>query len=310
MDCYFGIDIGGTNIKFGKFINGELTNFFEVHTWSKEDCDPVDGVISIIKESVLNNLEEDDNLIGLGIAVPGPVDNGVVLGAENLKWGEVKLKELLNAVFKDIKIEILNDANSATLGEWYYGSGEKSQNLVFVTLGTGVGGGIILNNELYLGDNGSAGEIGHIRIMPFNGRPCSCGLSGCLEQYASATGIKKTAYGLRKRKDTILNNKGRIGVRDIFEAAESGDKVANDVINKTAYYLAIGLADIAATINPKTIIIGGGVSKGGDTLLKPLKECFKKLAYSTVKDTEIKLASLFNKAGCYGAYYYVSKGIK
>ena len=283
MDCWFGVDIGGTNIKFGKFENDTLTDFFEVHTWSKEDCDPVDGVLSIIKENILNNLNEDDNLKGIGIAVPGPVCDGVVLGAENLRWGEVKLKELLSKFFTDVKIEVLNDANSATLGEWYFGSGNKSQNMAFVTIGTGVGGGIIINNELYLGANGSAGEVGHIRIMPFKGRPCSCGLTGCLEQYASATGIKKTAYGLRKGKETVLNNKGRIGVRDIFDAAENGDKIASLVITKTAYYLAIGLAAIAATINPEVIIIGGGVSKGGDTLLNPLKASFKELAYSSIK---------------------------
>ena len=261
MNSIFGVDIGGTNIKFGKFVDGDLQDFFEVHTNPQED-NPIEPILNIIEEQINSHLDGDD-LVGIGVAVPGPVCNGVVLGAENLYWlTQVRLKELLEDRFNGVKIAILNDANAATLGEWYFGNGNKCDNMVFLTLGTGIGSGIIIDKKLYLGANGSAGEVGHIKIVPFKGRPCSCGLYGCLEQYASATGIRKTAYGLRRNKKTLLNEHGRIGVRDIFDAAYQNDKVALDVINKTAYYLAIGLCDIACTINPEIILLGGGVSKG------------------------------------------------
>ena len=304
MKCVFGIDIGGTNIKFGKFVDGELIDFYEAHTELSDD--PVSSIINIIKDNINSHLVEDE-LVGMGVAVPGPVKDGVILGAENINFGEVDFKKCLEEVYPNIDISILNDANSATLGEWYYGSGSKKPNMVMITLGTGLGGGIIINNELYLGSNGSAGELGHIKVFPFRGRPCSCGLSGCLEQYASATGIRRTAYGFRKGKRTLLNKYGRVSVRDIFDAASQNDKVAIEVIDKTAYYLAIGLSTIAVTLNPDIIIIGGGLSKGGDLLLEPTIKYFKELSFGTVKDTEIKLASLYNKAGCFGAYYYVTK---
>ena len=307
MKCIFGLDIGGTNIKFAKFIDDELVDFYEAHTEVSEDA--VSSIVSLIKNNIDSHLNGDE-LLGIGVAIPGPVKDGVVLGAENIGFGEVPLKEILEDVFPNVKIAILNDANSATLGEWYYGGGNKEPNMVMVTLGTGLGAGIIINNELYLGSNGSAGEVGHIKIFPFRGRPCSCGLSGCLEQYASATGIRRTAYGFRKGKHTLLNKHGRVSVRDVFDAAEQDDRVALAVLDKTAYYLAIGLSDIAATLNPDVILIGGGVSKGGKFLLEPVRKYFKEMAFSTVKDTRIELASLFNKAGCFGAYYQVKAMMK
>ena len=296
MKCIFGIDVGGTSIKFGKFINGELVLSFDARTIIDPN-DAVNSIINIITKAIDVNIGKDDELIGIGIAVPGPVNNGVVLGAENIYWGEVEIEKILREHYPNCEIVAINDANAATLGEWYYGSGNKKSNLVMVTLGTGIGGGIIINNKLYVGSLGAAGEIGHIRIFPFKGRPCSCGLSGCLEQYASATGIRRTAYGLRKGKDTVLNEKGRIGVRDIVDGAVAGDEVAISVIDKTAYYLAIGLAIIANTLNPDLILIGGGVSKSGDILLNPVKKYFKEMAFYSIKDTEIALATLYNKAG-------------
>lgn len=305
MNAVFGIDIGGTNIKFGKFNNDELIEFFEVHT-NPNPVDPVDSIINTLKEQIELHLN-GDKLIAIGVAVPGPVNDGVVLGAENLFWGEVHLKDILDLAFPNIKIVVLNDSNSATLGEWYYGNGKMANNMVLVTIGTGIGSGIIINKKLYVGSNGSAGEIGHLKVFPFKGRPCTCGLFGCLEQYASASGIRKTAYGLRKGKKTMINQRGRIGIRDIFDAAMYGDEIAKEVIDKTAYYLAIGLADIACTLNPDIILIGGGVSKGGNVLLDAVRKYFNQLAFPSLKDTQIVLASLYNQAGIYGAYYAVGK---
>ena len=190
MKVVFALDIGGTTIKAGKFsLEGELLDYFETRTNVDPD-DSVNSLINTIKE-LIDNVKASDELEYLGIAVPGPVVDGVVLGCENINWGEVELQKILDEAYPNLKIAILNDANAATLGEWYFGSGEKVDNLIMVTVGTGIGGGIIINKKLYVGKNGSAGEIGHIRIFPFKGRPCTCGLSGCLEQYASATGLRR-----------------------------------------------------------------------------------------------------------------------
>ena len=307
MKCVFTLDIGGSTIKAGKFdLDGVLVDYFETRTNVDKD-DPVNSLINYLKE-IIDNVKSSDEIEYLGIAVPGPVRDGVVLGCENINWGRVELQKILEEIYPNIKIAILNDANAATLGEWYFGSGEKVNNLIMVTVGTGIGGGIVIDKKLYVGSNGSAGEIGHIRIFPFKGRPCTCGLSGCLEQYASATGIRRTAYGLRRGKNTLLNRYGRISIRDISQACLENDKVALQVMDKTAYYLAIGLSTLATTFNPDIIIIGGGVSKAGSVFLDPIIKHFNELAFYTVKDTKIVLATLLNKAGIYGAYYYVRYG--
>lgn len=305
MKCYFGIDIGGTNIKFGKFVDDQLVDIFQVKTRSNQD-DPINSIVNQLVE-VVNEHLNDDELVGIGIGVPGPVLDGVVMGAQNIYWEIVDLQNELNKHFKDIKIKICNDANAATLGEWYYGKGNKANSMVFVTLGTGIGGGIIINGKLFEGVTGSAGEIGHIKIFPFNGRPCSCGLSGCLEQYASASGIVKTAYGMIKNGETVLSKKKYLNTKDIFDAAKDGDKIAYEIVEKSAYYLAIGLASVANTLNPELIVLGGGVSKAGDILLDNVKKYFKELAFYSITKTEIELATLFNDAGIYGCFYAVKE---
>ena len=311
MKCIFGVDIGGTNIKFGKFIDEKLITSFQQKTHSDPN-NPVDSIVDQIVNTIIDNLDEEDELIGVGVGVPGPVLDGVVKGAQNIYWEEVFLKDNLKNVFErnnyfNLKIEILNDANAATLGEWFYGKGDKTPNMVLVTLGTGIGGGIIINSKLLEGHTGSAGEVGHIKIFPFEGRPCSCGLTGCLEQYASATGITKTAYGMIKNGDTVLKDKRHLNCKDVFDAALDGDKIANDIVQKSAYYLAIGLANIANTLNPNKIILGGGVSKAGDILLTNVKKYFKEFAFYSITNTEIELATLFNEAGIYGCLYAVKE---
>lgn len=312
MKCIFGVDVGGTNIKFGKFVDETLVESFQQKTHSNPN-DPINSIVDQIVNTVLSNLNKDE-LIGIGVGVPGPVIDGVVKGAQNIYWEEVELQKALEDAFyekgyKDLKIVTLNDANAATLGEWYYGKGKKTPNMVFVTLGTGIGGGIIINSKLLEGFTGSAGEIGHIKIFPFEGRPCSCGLSGCLEQYASATGIAKTGYGMIKNGDTVLKNKKYLNCKDIFDAAYAGDKIANDIVDKSAYYLAIGLANVANTLNPNKIILGGGVSKAGSILLDNVKKYFNDLAFYSITNTEIELATLLNDAGIYGCMYAVKEKI-
>lgn len=311
MKCIFGVDIGGTNIKFGKFIDDELVLSFQVKTNSNSN-DPIKPIVRQIVSTILMNLDGDDELFGVGVGVPGPVVDGIVLGAQNIYWEIVEFRKYLDEEFKlnnypNLKLVILNDANAATLGEWHYGNGHNCPNMVFVTLGTGIGGGIIVNGKLLEGVKGSAGEIGHIKIFPFEGRKCSCGLQGCLEQYASATGIAKTAYGMIKNGETVLSEKKHINAKDVFDAAKEGDKIALDVVDKTAYYLAIGLASVANTLNPNKIILGGGVSKAGEILLNNVNKYFKDLAFYSITETEIELATLFNEAGIYGCLYAVKE---
>ena len=309
MNCIFALDVGGTNIKIGKFVQKDPNEpkkyeqelDYYIKTIISDDYhDLINQIISEI-DSNLN----DDTLYGIGIGVPGPVVNGVLNKAQNINWDVVNVEEEFKKKYPNTIIEVLNDANAATLGEWYYGSEIRVPNMIFVTLGTGVGGGIIVNGELIEGATGSAGEIGHIKIFPFNGRECSCGLNGCVEQYASGTGMVKTAYGMMHNGRTILSNKKRINARNIFEGAEEGDQICLDIVDKTCFYLAIALANLANSINPNRIVIGGGLSKSGDLLLDGIRKHFKELAFYSVKDTEIVLASLYNNAGIMGCLYQV-----
>ena len=307
MKVIFGVDVGGTNIKLGKFNleSNDLNNCVIEKYMVKTEIDENPNVlVDQIYNEIMSHLG-DDELVGLGVGIPGPVVNGTVLGAQNIKWEIVNLEELLKNKFPNILIKILNDANAATLGEWYYGYNHKKSNAILITLGTGVGGGIILNGHLIEGATGSAGEIGHIKIFPFNGRPCSCGLVGCLEQYASATGIVKTARGLMKNKMTTLSKIKFLNAKVIFDEAKAGDEVAKEVAERTAYYLSVGLASICNTINPDVVIIGGGVSKAGEYFLKKVRAYFEDLAFFSVKNTEIVLATLLNDAGIYGNYINV-----
>ena len=305
MKCIMSFDVGGTNIKIGKFIFDEKKNDYVLDNnyYIKTIYGNSESLIlNQIKEEVIKNTS-DCELKAIGIGVPGPVVNGVVLKAQNINWGIFNVKEELGKLFPGVSISVLNDANAATLGEWYYGTTDRVPNLVFVTLGTGIGGGIVVNGKLLEGANGSAGEIGHIKIFPFNGRPCTCGLHGCIEQYASATGIAITARGMIKNGPTSLKRKFRLNAKDVFDEALKGDKIALEIVDKTCYYLGIALASIANTINPNRIIIGGGVSKNGDILLNGVKKHFKELAFGSVRDTEITLATLYNEAGIYGCFY-------
>ena len=311
MKVIFGVDVGGTNIKLGKFNleSNDLNNCVIEKYMVKTEVDENPNVlVDQIYNEIMSHLG-DDELIGLGVGIPGPVVNGTVLGAQNIKWEVVNLEELLKNKFPNILIKILNDANAATLGEWYYGYNHKKSNAILITLGTGVGGGIILNGHLIEGATGSAGEIGHIKIFPFNGRPCSCGLVGCLEQYASATGIVKTARGLMKNKMTTLSKIKFLNAKVIFDEAKAGDEVAKEVAERTAYYLSVGLASICNTINPDVVIIGGGVSKAGEYFLKKVRAYFEDLAFFSVKNTEIVLATLLNDAGIYGNYINVIQSL-
>ena len=287
MSVTVGIDIGGTNIKIGIFENSNLIKKYSIKTIT-------DTKESVIKQIIgeLYNIKKEYNFLKVGVGVPGPVVNGVVLGAQNINWFEkIDLKTILEEEFNNIEVFICNDANAAALGEFRFGSGSGYNSIVFVTLGTGIGGGIILNNQLIEGATGSAGEIGHLCIESINKRTCTCGLSGCFEQYASATGIIKTG-------EEIIGK--TLDCKEIFDLALTGDLKAKEVIEKTIDYLSTGLALICNTINPEAVIIGGGVSAGLAPYIEKIKEEFNKKAFYSVRNTEIKLAVMLNDAGIYG----------
>lgn len=302
MKITFGVDIGGTEIKIGKFCDQQLLYKTAIKT------NIIDQGKHILTDifSKIDMLIGQDELIGIGIGVPGPVVDGVVLGAQNLGWGRIAASEIVQKHYPGIKVAILNDANAATLGEMASGGAKNYKNFVFMTIGTGIGGGIVINNQLVEGFTGSTGEIGHIRVAFHNERKCTCGLYDCLEQYASATGIVKTAIELLKQKSSLINGHD-ITAKNVFMFAKQKDEVCLEAVSMMVEKLASALAAIANTVNPEAFVIGGGVSEAGMFLLDKLEYRFKQLAFFSVRDTKFHLAKLGNDAGMFGTSYAVTK---
>ncbi|OCA86389.1 ROK family glucokinase [Pradoshia sp. D12] len=308
QDWLLGIDIGGTTIKLA-FIDKEGTI---VHKWEIITRTEENGlhIVSDIGKSVRAKLEEwqDGNLVGVGMGAPGPVnfENGSIYVAVNIGWRDFPLKELLE---KELGIPAVvdNDANVASFGEFWKGAGKGTNDLVCITLGTGVGGGVITNKHLVHGISGAAGELGHITVQPEGGAPCNCGKTGCVETIASATGIVRLALEKIKEKpdsdlSIVFNENGLITSKDVVDCAIGGDQASQDVLDEVAKYLGLAAANVGNMINPDIIVIGGGVSKAGDIILKPIEKYFKQFAFPRVAEsTEIKVASLGNDAGVIGA---------
>ncbi len=308
QDWLLGIDIGGTTIKLA-FIDKEGTI---VHKWEIITRTTENGIhiVSDIGKSVRAKLEEwqGGNLVGVGMGAPGPVnfENGSIYVAVNIGWRDYPLKELLE---KELEIPAVvdNDANVASFGEFWKGAGKGTNDLVCITLGTGVGGGVITNKHLVHGISGAAGELGHITVQPEGGAPCNCGKTGCVETIASATGIVRLALEKIKKHPNstianIFNQTGLITSKDVVECAIGGDQASQDVLDEVAMYLGLAAANVGNIINPDIIVIGGGVSKAGDIILKPIERYFKQFAFPRVAEsTEIKVASLGNDAGVIGA---------
>ncbi|EWG08955.1 ROK family glucokinase [Cytobacillus firmus] len=306
-----GVDLGGTTTKLA-FINyyGEIIHKWEIPTDNSEEGKNI--TINIAK-AIDHRLEEldlsKDKIIGIGMGAPGPVNlaTGVVYNTVNLGWKDnYPLKDLLE-VETSLPVIIDNDANCAALGEMWKGAGNGAKDLVCVTLGTGVGGGVIANGDIVQGVSGAAGEIGHITSIPVGGAQCNCGKTGCLETIASATGIVRQALenlesGGEGALSQLYKEKGFITAKDVFDSARNGDETSLLVVNNTAMHLGLALANIANTLNPEKIVLGGGVSRAGDILLKPVIANFIKFAFPRVKEsTVIDIATLGNDAGVIGA---------
>lgn len=307
-----GIDLGGTSIKFGILtLAGEVQDKWAIPT---NILDGGKHIVPDVIDSINHRLDlyhlDKSEFIGIGMGTPGTVDieNGTVKAAYNLNWDEKQ--EVGTFISKGVGLPFIldNDANVAALGERWVGAGENNPDVVFITLGTGVGGGIIASGNLIHGVAGAAGEIGHLCVEPNDGFECTCGNHGCLETLTSATGIVRLANkfaeeyeGISSIKSSIDNGEA-VTSKDIFVAAESGDSFALTVVDKFAYYLGFACANLGSTLNPDSIVIGGGVSAAGEFLREKVEAYFKKYAFSTVRDTtKIKLAILGNDAGIIGA---------
>ena len=301
----FGVDIGGTTVKLGLFdIDGNVLDKWEIPT-RIENCGA--NILPDIAASVKDKMEEKnigkEDVAGVGVGAPGPVDGeGIIHRAVNLGWSEMNLKKELTALLDGIRVEGGNDANVAALGEMWKGGGQGHKDVVAVTLGTGVGGGIIIDGRIMTGANGSAGEIGHIHVEDHETEACGCGNYGCLEEYTSATGITKLAHRKLQAsdKDSMLRQ-GEVSAKTVFDAVKAGDELAIEIARQFGDYLGKGLAVIAGVVNPEIFVIGGGVSKAGEVLFEYIRPAFDKTVFHGCRDTKFALATLGNDAGIYGA---------
>lgn len=304
MKYCFGVDIGGTTVKLGLFTtDGEIVDKWEIKTRTENQGE---AVLPDIAEALRKKLEEKkidrDEVEGIGVGVPAPVNaEGVVQNTANLGWGYKEVKREMEEL-SGMRAEIGNDANVAALGEMWLGAGKGRKNIVMVTLGTGVGGGIIIDGKPLVGAHGAGGEIGHLCVNYEETDHCGCGNTGCLEQYASATGITRLA-NIRLAKDdakSVLREQ-EVSAKTVFDAVKAGDAVAKEIAEEFGKYLGHAMANLAAVVDPSAIVIGGGVSKAGEVLIEYVEKNFKERAFFANKDTEFVLATLGNDAGICGA---------
>ena len=309
----FGVDIGGTTCKIGFFdTNGTLLDKWEIKTNTENNGE---SILSDVAKAVDNKLAQEaiskDDVQGIGIGVPGPVDSqGVVHRCVNLGWGVVNVAEELGNL-TGLKIKVGNDANVAALGEMWQGGAKGSKDVIMVTLGTGVGGGIIVDGKIVGGAHGAGGEIGHAAVDHEEKEACNCGNCGCLEQYASATGIVRVAQRTLAATDeqTVLRKFTKLSAKNVLDAFKEGDKVACDVMAQVGEMLGGTLAMFACVTDPEAIVIGGGVSKAGQPLIDCIQKYYEKYAFTACKKTPIILATLGNDAGIYGSARMVIKEV-
>ncbi|MCR5721243.1 MAG: ROK family glucokinase [Lachnospiraceae bacterium] len=299
----FGVDIGGTTVKMGFLdIQGNLLDKWEIPTRKENGGENIlpDVARSIEEKLKKDNISKED-VAGIGVGVPGPVSgDGVVHRAVNLGWGEFNVNDKLTAL-TGIKSMAGNDANVAALGEMWKGGGQGYSDMVMVTLGTGVGGGIIIGGKILAGSTGAGGEIGHIHVNDSEERICGCGNKGCLEQYASATGISYLATQHKKNWNAQTVLKDDLSAKAVFDGVKAGDALCIEVAEDFGETLGKGLAVIASVVNPEAFVIGGGVSKAGEVLLSYIRPSFDNYAFHGAKGAKLLLATLGNDAGMYGA---------
>ena len=299
----FGADIGGTTVKLGLFdTEGNVLDKWEIKTHTENEGsailpDTAAAILAKIEERKLN----PEEVVGIGVGVPGPVSaDGIVPHTANLGWGYKEVtKELTERTGLPCKAG--NDANVAALGEMWMGGAKGHKDVLLLTLGTGVGGGIIVDGKILIGAHGAGGEIGHIHVEDQIEEHCGCGNQGCLEQFASATGIARLArVALAESEEPSLLREGEVTAKAVFDALKEGDELAKRVVERFGKYLGTAISVMAGILDPEVIVIGGGVSKAGWILLDYIRKYYKPYAYKSSKDTEFALAQLGNDAGIYG----------
>jgi len=301
----FGIDVGGTTVKCGIFsVEGDVLDKWEIPTRTEENgChilpDVAETVLAKITEKALNK----EDVAGVGIGIPGPVNEaGEVPMAVNLHWGYVNIAKDLGDL-TGLKVKAGNDANVAALGELWQGGGAGYKDMIMVTLGTGVGGGIILDGRIVAGAHGAAGEIGHAHVDDEMEEACNCGRHGCLEQWTSATGIAHLAQKIldSSEEPSLMRRHKNISAKTVFDAMKEGDALAIQVGTEFGRYLGKALAVFSTVVDPQIIVIGGGVSKAGPIVLDYITGPFREYCFPPCRDTRFALAKLGNDAGIYGA---------
>ena len=295
MKYGFGIDLGGTTVKIAYFDeNGTMLEKWEIPTVTANGgAQILPDIAASVKDYLAKNNIDKSSILGLGIGVPGPVDGkGVVNKCINLGWGVFNIAETLSSL-TGFPVKAGNDANVAALGEYWKGGGAGCENMVFVTLGTGVGGGIVIGGNLLHGSHGSGAEIGHMVLNPKETIPCNCGKYGCVEQYCSATGIARLAREYLAASDlaSSLRTVANIAAKDVFDAAKAGDAAAKEILDS-----------LCSAVDPEVVVLGGGVSKAGQVLLDGVEASFHKYVFHAASGAKFALASLFNDAGAYGAF--------
>ncbi len=306
MQYGFGVDIGGTTVKLGCFdTDGRLYDQWEIPTNTEKGGEKIlPDIAAAVKNHIARCGAEVSSLIGVGLGVPGPVTaDGVVNKCVNLGWDVTPVASELSSL-TGLPVRVGNDANVAALGEMWQGGGKGYENVVMVTLGTGVGGGVIVGGQIVPGAHGAGGEIGHLTMRHDETEPCGCGKHGCLEQYASATGIVRMA---RRRlaaseEKTALRGVEKLTAKDVFDCARDGDGTALSIVDDFGAVLGLALAQIACVCDPEIFVIGGGVSKAGQIVIDAVQKHYKKYAFHASRDTRFALAALDNSAGIYGSF--------
>lgn len=306
MKHCIGIDIGGTTVKFGLFReDGQLVKKWEIPTKTEGRKEKLyTDLADSIRQQVQAEGIRVDELSGVGVGIPGPVmPDGSISVLVNLGLSDLNPDRELPAYLDGVKVSAVNDANAAALGELWQGGGKDFRDIVFLTLGTGVGGGIIQDGKLVAGNYGMGGELGHIILNPGEPLACNCGGHGCLEQYASATGIVRVAGRVLDGTDkpSSLRELDDMTAKDVLDAAKAGDELAAEAVEKAMYYLGWVLAITSHMTDPQCFVIGGGVSRAGQYLLDVIRRQYEKFIHIQPARAQIRLATLGNDAGIYGA---------
>ncbi|MCD8050339.1 MAG: ROK family glucokinase [Clostridiales bacterium] len=310
----FGVDIGGTTVKMGLFTTkGKLLDKWEIPTRTERDGG---NILPDVAKAIVSKLIEEDisteDVEGVGIGVPGPVDdNNTVYRCVNLGWGQFNIKERMNELLPQIpNVAAANDANVAALGELWQGGAKDHKSAVMFTLGTGVGGGVVLNEKIVAGANGGAGEVGHMTVNPYESVPCGCGKCGCLEQYASANGIVRMAKVMLAASDkySALREMDNFTSKDICDLARNGEEMAMDIVDRCGNYLGRAMSYVSCTLDPEIYVIGGGMSRAGKIITNSVLQYYHRYAFHVSEKTDVVIAQLGNDAGIYGGAKMVIDG--